>query len=222
MRLERLVPTLILLIPGMTLAQGWFEYIDRSSYFSVSFPAEPVVREIAYESPLGLIFPAQVYRADDTRGGAYAVTVVDFTDAERLHAQRRETAENTSLRSWLWDVRASVAHAAWNFRRRGGEITFDGWSDVERVEGHQLQITNPDQSRTFVGIYLHEMRLYILEATAPPSAPPPGLFQQSLRFLDEEGRRVRYELEVNGNITRIQPSYEYVGDGAEVIERAAE
>ena len=30
MRLERLVPTLILLIPGMTLAQGWFEYIDRS------------------------------------------------------------------------------------------------------------------------------------------------------------------------------------------------
>jgi len=31
------------------------------------------------------------------------------------------------------------------------------------VEGHQLQLTNADQSRTFVGIYLHENRLYILK-----------------------------------------------------------
>jgi hypothetical protein len=55
-----------------------------------------------------------------------------------------------------------------------------------------LQLTNPDQSRTFAGIYLHENRLYILEATVPPKAPPPGLFQQSLTFLDEAGNHVRY------------------------------
>jgi hypothetical protein len=53
-------------------------------------------------------------------------------------------------------------------------------------------MTNPDRSRTFAGIYLHESRLYILEATAPEDAPPPGLFQQSLTLLDEKGARVRY------------------------------
>jgi hypothetical protein len=40
---------------------------------------------------------------------------------------------------------------------------------------------------------MHENRLYILEGTVPAGAPPPGLFQQSLGFLDEKGVRVRYE-----------------------------
>ena len=47
-------------------------------------------------------------------------------------------------------------------------------------------------------------------------------FQQSLRFFDEEGRRVRYEVDVNGNATRIPGSYEFEGGRAEIIEREAE
>ena len=35
-------------------------------------------------------------------------------------------------------------------------------------------------------------RLYIFEATVPPRAPEPGLFQQSPRFLDADGKPVRY------------------------------
>lgn len=61
------------------------------------------------------------------------------------------------------------------------------------MSGQQLQLTNTDQSRTFAGIYLHEARLYILDATVPPKAPPPGLFQQSLSFLDAKGERVRHD-----------------------------
>jgi hypothetical protein len=40
---------------------------------------------------------------------------------------------------------------------------------------------------------MHENRLYILEGTVPKGAPAPGLFQQSLQFLDKEGKRVRYQ-----------------------------
>jgi hypothetical protein len=64
---------------------------------------------------------------------------------------------------------------------------------IDLVEGHQLQLTNADRSRTFVGIYLHENRLYIVEATVPAGAPQPGLFQQALSLLDEAGNRVRYD-----------------------------
>lgn len=222
MRLHKFIATSALMLPAVTFPQGWVEYIDQSNYFSVNFPAEPDLREITTPSSQGLPIPTTVYSASGTRGDSYSVTVVDYTDAERIHAEHPDRAEDTSARSWFWDMRSSVAHAAWNFRRRGGEVTFDGWSDIERVEGHQLQITNADDSRTFVGIYLNDMRLYILEATVPPGSPPPGLFQQSLRFLDEEGVRVRYDLDVNGNRTRIPGSYEYVGGSAEVIERAVE
>ena len=45
----------------------------------------------------------------------------------------------------------------------------------------------------------------MLEATVPPGSPGAVHFQQSLYMLDEEGKRVRYELDGEGNRTgRVQ------------------
>jgi len=60
------------------------------------------------------------------------------------------------------------------------------------VPGLELQLTNPDESRSYVGIYLHENRLYILDATAARGEAPPIIFQQSFGFLDADGNAVRY------------------------------
>ena len=87
-------------------------------------------------------------------------------------------------------------------RLRGGEVTYDAWHHIDLVEGHQLQITNADRSRTYAGIYFHDGRLYILEATVPEGSLPQGMFQQSLRFLDDEGRRIRYRLFPDGSRER--------------------
>ena len=57
-----------------------------------------------------------------------------------------------------------------------------------------------------------DRRLYVLEGTVPGDDPPPGLFQQSLGMLDEMGRRVRYESDAEGNYSRVQSLYEYVGE----------
>ena len=65
---------------------------------------------------------------------------------------------------------------------------------MDLVEGHQLQLTNnADKSRTFAGIYMHENKLYIIEGTVPAGYPEPGLFQQSLGWLDENGVGLRYQ-----------------------------
>jgi hypothetical protein len=85
--------------------------------------------------------------------------------------------------------------------QRGGEITFDAFSQVDRIDGHQLQITNRDKTVTIVGIYVHARRLYILEATVPPGTPGAVHFQQSLIILDEDGKRIRYELDNDGHRT---------------------
>ncbi|MBH98716.1 MAG: hypothetical protein CMM56_09750 [Rhodospirillaceae bacterium] len=211
---------IIFSLPGLSYGQGWIEYIDRSAAYSINFPSEPTIEEIIFESQQGLIYPAQLYSAQGVRGDAYLVTVVDFSNAQELHSSHPDRTEASGINSWWWDIRASVAHAALNIRERGGEITYDSWSWLEGIEGHQLQITNEDSSRTFVGIYQHFLRLYILEATAPAGSPPPGLFQQSLRFLDEEGVRVRYQNDVNGNKTRI-PNLPPDGTStARVVERS--
>ena len=72
-------------------------------------------------------------------------------------------------------------------------VTYDAWHHIDRVSGHQVNLTNANGTRTFAALYLHENRLYILDGTVPADGPEPGLFTQSLSFLDAEGKRVRYE-----------------------------
>ena len=194
-----LLAVLVLFLSGPSFAQGWFEYINQADHFSVNFPAEPEVREFAYNSEYEFPFPARIYSVQ-VGANSYSATVVDFTDSARIHAEADRPEAASGPTNWLYDQRASVARAAREFRQRGGEVTYDAWSHMDRVEGHQIQMINSDGSRTYAGIYLNGNvnRLYVLEATVPPGSIPPILFQQSIRFLDEEGERIRYLLSTNG------------------------
>ncbi len=206
-----LLVALILLSSAASFAQGWIEYINRTDLFIVNFPGEPETTETTHHSAFDADFPARVYTVDNERG-RYTITVVDYRDTEAIHlARTNRTEANSGSAIWITDVRASVGHAAQGFRSRGGEVTYDAWADIDKIEGHQLQITNPDQSRSFISIHLHASRLYILEATVPPGSPPPGVFQQSLGILDEEGRRIRYIIDADGNRTRMDVMHEWIG-----------
>ena len=210
-------------VAGVSHAQGWLEYINRTDQFIVNFPGRPQVSETTHRSAFEATFPARVYSVE-AASGVYSVTVVDYRESERIHSERTDLTEaNSSSSVWVTDVRASIAHAAQGFRTRGGEVTYDAWADIDKIEGQQLQITNPDQSRSFVAIHLHDSRLYILEARVPAGAPPPGLFQQSLGILDEEGRRIRYQIDAEGRRTRMQVMHEWIGvDPADAGEQLIE
>ena len=80
----------------------------------------------------------------------------------------------------MHDLRGALLYATWTFLQRDAEATHLGYNSVDRVEGDQLHLTNPDESRTYVSIYMHENKLYVLEGTVPRGYPEPALFQQSL------------------------------------------
>ena len=190
-KLTLAVSALLLSLPSV--GQGWIEYVSIADRFTMYVPGEPDVRDISYASEYGVVSPARLYSYEDGPN-RYSVTVVDYTDSEEIHSERanKTSADDGSL-YWAVDGLGSIAYAAWNIRKRGGEVTHDAWHYIQRVEGHQLQVTNADRSRTYAGIYLHETRLYILEATVPPGSPPPIIFQQSLGLLDDEGNTFNYE-----------------------------
>jgi hypothetical protein len=194
MRIFRpLTALFIVCFSGPAFCQEWISFTSELDRFEIDTPGTLEMSETTFDSEYGAVFPSRIYSYDD---GAthYSVTVVDFTDAQRIHSERanKTNADDGSL-YWAVDVLGSIAYAAWNIRKRGGEVTYDAWHYIQRVEGHQLQITNEDRSRTYAGIYLHETLLYILEATAPPGSPPPVIFQQSLTFLDDEGNTFNYD-----------------------------
>lgn len=174
-------------LAGSAFAQDWIEYRDRVDRFGVSMPGQPKVEEITYTSWRGQKLPARVHSAQDG-SSRYSVTVVNYTN----------DSDTT-------DVLGSIAFAATNVRKRGGEVTFDAYEQVDRIPGHELHIRNPDGTQTYVEINLFERRLYILEATVSHNSPPPLLFQMSLEILDEKGNRVRFDLDACGNRTHRVP-----------------
>lgn len=194
---------LMLSASGPSFAQGWIEYQDLERGFGVNFPGEPTVEDTVWESQFGATLPARIYSAETPRGN-YSITVVDYRGIEAILTEQAAdcpagaetcsgTLATTGAGYWRADKQGSMVYAAAQFIQRDVEVTNFMWHFLELVEGLQLQLTNPDQSRTFVSIYLHDDRLYVLEATVPQGRRGMGLFQQSLQFLDEEGRRIRYE-----------------------------
>jgi hypothetical protein len=182
----------VLLLAQPAFAQGWTEYQNKLDRFSVPAPGEPTVETITWESEYHAKFPGRVYKWQ-LGPNRYSITVVDFSDAEKIHAAIDHEAYVGGVGYWVIDIAASVAHAARQYREKPGvKVTYDAFHYVNLITGHALQVTNPDESRSYAAIYLHENRLYILDATVAKGQPPPLIFQQSFAMLDAEGNNVRY------------------------------
>jgi hypothetical protein len=184
-----------------SFAQQWIEYANQQDRFTCNFPSQPTVTETTFLSERGAELPMRVYSAEQGPS-RYSVTVIDYGPARQLLAEKAKTcppgAEPCSGSvgnegHWIDDVRGAVIYASWRFMQRDAKLTGFHWNLVDQVEGHQLQLTNADKSRTFAGIYMHENKLYIIEGTVPAGYPEPALFQQSLGWLDENGIGLRYQ-----------------------------
>jgi hypothetical protein len=186
---------LILLVSIPSFAQEWIEYYSRTDFFLVNFPAQPTVRDVVYRTEYGLSLPGHVHGYEDG-ASRYSVTVVDYANVQKIHADRVKDCTgypDTCTNPWVAELRGALDYAAWTFIQREAKVTYYAYANSDRVEGRRIQLANADGSRTFAAVYMHENRLYILEATVRAGAPPPALFQQSMGFLDKDGRRVRYE-----------------------------
>lgn len=201
-----LAAALLLACSAPVTAQEWIEYVSRDDRFTCNFPGQPTVIETTYRSQFGADLPSRVYRA--VRGPSrFSLTVVDYRPIERILTEKAkscpdgaETCQGNSAPTsstgagyWKTDVAGAMIHASWQFLQREAKVTVFIWNNVDLVEGLLLHLTNRDSSRTFVGIFMHENRLYLSEGTVPAGDPEPGLFQQSLGWIDENGRGIRYQ-----------------------------
>jgi hypothetical protein len=204
---KRVVAAVLLVLawPVSTLAQEWIEFESRQDGFACNFPGQPTVTETTFRSQFGADLPARVYSAR-LGAGRYSMTVADYRTIETLLTARSKscppgaeacsgnTAETSSTGAGYWkaDVAGALIYATWLFVQRDAKVTDLLWNNVDFVEGYQVQLTNADKSRTLAAIYMHENKLYILEGTVPEGYPEPGIFQQSLQWIDENGKPFRY------------------------------
>jgi hypothetical protein len=205
MRNVALVFALILSMSGLTAAQQeWEEYVNTQDGFKILFPGKPTVSEISWTSQLDYKLPGRVYTANKGQE-KYSVTVIDYSSLEQQGIERSKNCPpgNANCRPnappalgpgyWKHDERGAIVYATLKLLQRDAKLTDLKWEWQDMVEGHILQLTNADQSRTFAWIAMHERKLYIMEGTVPKGYPEPGLFQQSVGWVDKDGNGIRYQ-----------------------------
>jgi hypothetical protein len=210
MRVARWIAAcLVLALTTPASAQEWENFAFIEDAFEVNFPGRPQVENTTWVSQYRYTLPARIYRA--SRGAErYSATVVDYRGVEKQGAERAkqcppgaETCIGTQdgrqgaiigLGYWKMDIRGALAYATLKLLQRhpNSKVTDYNLQFQQVVEGYFVQLTNPDESRTFAYITMHENRLYIFEGTTPKGYPEPGLFQGSVGFLDANGNSIRY------------------------------
>jgi hypothetical protein len=203
MRVMPLIFALVLFTAGSVSAQDWDLYTSKEDGFKVDFPGQPRMTTTTFKSEYGADLPTHVYSAN--RGQErYSMTVVDYNaDAQLLDEKAKLTCRPGDERScgltqagrgyWKEDMAGALLWATYGFIQRDGKMTHLAYAWQDLIWGHELQMVNPNGSRTFAFIAMHKNKLYILEGTTPKGSPPPVLFQQSMGYVDKDGNGVRYQ-----------------------------
>ena len=186
--------TFVLFGPSAAHAQAWVSYVSVDDHFAQWFPTEPTVEDVEWIDEDDNVRPARKYSAE-RNGSTYVLYAVDYSEAG------------------FTTMRGSIAHTATKYRQLG-DVTYDAYAQLDRIEGHQLQITTEGERRIYFAAFLHDNILYVLDANIPPRSAPPLQFQQSMQILDQQGVRVRYTQE-GERILRTDDLAEGLG-GAEI------
>jgi hypothetical protein len=204
MRAAALVLAIVLATAGTATPQEWEEYTNIQDGFRLNFPGPPKVTQTTWTSQLNYVLPARVYSAEKGRE-RYSLTVVDYSTIEQQGVERAKTCPpgNANCRANAppalgagyahHDERGAIVYATFKLLQRDAKLNFLAWEWQDMVEGHLVQLTNADESRTFAWIGMHVHKLYILEGTVPAGFPEPGLFQQSMGWVDKDGNTIRYQ-----------------------------
>ncbi len=135
----------------------------------------------------------------------YSLTVVDYSTIQQQGVERAKSCPpgNANCRANApealgagyarHDERGAIVFATFKLLQRDAKLNYLTYEWQDLVEGHIVQLTNADRSRTFAWIGMHAHKLYILEGTVPEGRPEPGLFQQSMQWVDTSGNGIRYQ-----------------------------
>ena len=213
MRKTALACVLALVVTAPALAQDWTEYKSVRDGFEVLFLGQPRVTETTWKSKAGFNLPSRVYSVERGRE-RYSVTIADYSDIEQMGKEKAKTcppgaetclgaANLSGVGYWKHDTRGAPLDAAARLMKRDVTLTEMFWNQFYSISGITLQLTsNVDGARTFASIVMHEMKLYIAEATVPKGSPEPLPFVGSFGLIDKDGNdlsyRTLYSHEIHG------------------------
>jgi hypothetical protein len=189
--------------------EDWMDFRSDQDKFTCDFPGTPKITNITYSTHSGLQLPGHVYTSDLGPAHKFVITVVDYHNITQVGLAKQKTCppgaetcaggngqpgNSTGPGYSKADRQSAMVDAAWALMQgpNVAKTLYLGWTNIALVEGYQVRLQNKDGSLTAASVFMHEDRLYITEGTVPKGYPEPGLFYQSLAWLDADGNNVRY------------------------------
>lgn len=165
MRLGAFVVAITLTFPAA--AAEWKEFQSPDHLFTVYFPTDPKIETMAYRTPDGGSFNAQVYStAQET--GLFTLTVAEVP----------ETGNQVQEDALMSDAIKRMTE--------GALIKFDIQHRIRWFYGRQLGIAGVNGGYSYVAVFHHNNRLYQIEGKAFVAGGQAEVeamrFQQSLDF----------------------------------------
>ena len=209
MRTTMMAFAVALSLTGVAGAQDWELYVSTQDGFKIDFPGPPKITQTTWTTEQGYVLPARVYSVEKGRE-KYSMTVADYNGIEKLGMERAakcppgaETCQGQragGLQSVIGpgyatqDIRGALVYASAKYFQRNAKLTHYLWNWMDLVEGHEIHlVNNADESRTLAFVAMRENKLYMMEGTVPKGYPEPGLFYQSLGWVDKDGNGIRYQ-----------------------------
>jgi hypothetical protein len=165
--------------------------VNKDDLFSVSVPCEFTTKDITWATEYDSKLPGHVYNCKDG-DNEYEMSVINYTDIIKIRAAQEHTDAARGDAYARIDLAASIDYACTRMRNEAAKVTYDAWHYINLIPGHELQTTLANGRRVYSAVYLHEYRLYIMKATAPPNGIPPLLYTQSFAIVRPDGTAVRY------------------------------
>src|SRR5581483_3471914 len=139
--------------------------------------------------------------------GHHVLTVVDYSPLPRILGQKSfencplgaETClggGDTGIGYWKMDVRGAETYALSTLLvdKRNIMVTHLMYNFMEMVAGQELQFENlTDGSRISASAYMHANRLIFAVSTTKKGFPEAETMQQSIGWLDPNGKGIRYQ-----------------------------
>ncbi len=160
-----------LLLPIAAVAQEWTTYTYADPGFTIQFPGVPEVQTGTVKNTTGVSLPMTRYAVRQDRV-TFSLSVVNYSST------------NADALTTILETERTLGAS--------GKVTGAAGARIKRAFGRQLSVNGNDGSRSAIAIFFVNKHLYTLVAQALPPDPMEASgdairFQQSLRFLDDDG-----------------------------------
>jgi hypothetical protein len=169
-RLAVMGAVLLVYVAAAAKAQDWQEYAYPEAGFSAHFPAKPIVTETQFRAG-DISAPAKLYAVAQGKAN-YSVVVADLSSST--------LAQDAAI-----DAAAKTLTAQ-------GQTRLDVRARIDRQFGRELSVVSRTGDQMTTAVFYVGKKLYVLVGqTAPDASGLAVRFQQSLQFIDAQGKRPR-------------------------------